>query len=186
MIWIVHGFWLVNKLVCVHSTTKHENYILSNEWWEFTVSASNIIFLFVKTENNNFIKEIKYLFCTFIAWWKPRQSFWEFSSRWNPRLHLGFSLICSWILPNICLGFHQAIYERRYLKSILFLNYIHSSWLFDMLWVGQGMLWLNFNYGSNFFKAVNFFQTSLFFCNSLYYFFKLVFFFSNQVIFSNQ
>ena len=46
--------------------------------WEFTVSwkkqsykyaqASNIVFLFVKSENNNSIKEIKHVFRAFIAW----------------------------------------------------------------------------------------------------------------------
>ena len=31
----------------------------------------------------------------------------------NPWLSLSFSLIYSWILPNICLGFHQAMKEKR-------------------------------------------------------------------------
>ena len=62
--------------------------------WEFTVSwkkvakvyicASYIVFLFVKMENNNFIKEIKHVVRAFIACWKPPQSLWEFSSRWKP------------------------------------------------------------------------------------------------------
>ena len=26
----------------------------------------------------------------------------------NPQLHFGFSQICSWILPNVRLGFHVA------------------------------------------------------------------------------
>ena len=43
-----------------------------------------IVFLFVKTENNNFIKEIKYAVRASIACWKPQQSLWEFSSRWKP------------------------------------------------------------------------------------------------------
>ena len=41
---------------------------------------------------------------------KPRQSLWEFSSRW---MCLGFLLICSRILPNVRLGFHQAMKARR-------------------------------------------------------------------------
>ena len=32
--------------------------------WEFTIRASYIVFLFVKTENNSFIKEIKHVFST--------------------------------------------------------------------------------------------------------------------------
>ena len=43
-------------------------------------SASCIVFLFVKTENNNFIKEIKHVIRAFIPLWKPWQSLWEFSS----------------------------------------------------------------------------------------------------------
>ena len=31
----------------------------------------------------------------------------------NSRLHLEFSLICSRILPNICLGFHQAMKAQK-------------------------------------------------------------------------
>ena len=31
----------------------------------------------------------------------------------NPRLLLGFSLICSRILPNVRLGFHQAMKARK-------------------------------------------------------------------------
>ena len=43
---------------------KHENDVSNvidcgSELWEFTVRASYIVFLFVKTENNNSIKEIK-------------------------------------------------------------------------------------------------------------------------------
>ena len=44
------------------------------------IRASYISFLFVKTENNNFIKEIKHVLRAFIAWWKPRHSLWEFST----------------------------------------------------------------------------------------------------------
>ena len=45
------------------------------------IRASYMVFLCVKTENNNFLKEIKHVICAIIAWWKSRQSLWEFSSR---------------------------------------------------------------------------------------------------------
>ena len=38
---------------------------------------------------------------------------------------LGFSLICSRILLNVCLGFHQAMKERR-LNILFFLNEVGS------------------------------------------------------------
>ena len=76
-------------------------WLAASKLWEVTVSwkklkytyALRISSFLVKTENNNFIKEIKHVLRVFIAWWKTRQSLWEFSSRWNPRLRLGFSLI---------------------------------------------------------------------------------------------
>ena len=61
--------------------------------WEFTVSWKNLkytdthcmtVFLFIKTENDNFLEEMKQVIHAFIAWWKPPQSLWEFSSRWKP------------------------------------------------------------------------------------------------------
>ena len=61
--------------------------------------ASYIVFLFVKTENNIFKKEIKHVLRAFIAWWKPQQSLWEFSRAGeNLRHNRGFLLICSRIL----------------------------------------------------------------------------------------
>ena len=42
-----------------------------------------------------------------------QQCLGEFLSRWKPQLHLGFSLICSQILPNVHLGFHQAMKAQR-------------------------------------------------------------------------
>ena len=65
--------------------------------WEFTVCASYIVFLFVNNENNNFIKEIKHVVCAFIASWNPRQSLWEFSSRWKP-------LTASWVFTDLLLN----------------------------------------------------------------------------------
>ena len=57
-----------------------------SELWEFTVYASYIVFLFVDNENNDFIKEIRDVVPASIAYWKPRQSLWEFSSRWKPSI----------------------------------------------------------------------------------------------------
>ena len=57
--------------------------------WEFAVSrnnttrASHSVFPFVKSENNNFVKEILL------------------------QRRLGFSLICLWILQNVRFGFHR-------------------------------------------------------------------------------
>ena len=97
--WKVHAFWLVYKClqVCFYSAMKHEDDVSKYGWLSLVVRnysfmteikiyirASYIVFLFTKTENNNFVKEIKHVLCAFLAWWKPRQSFWEFSSRWKP------------------------------------------------------------------------------------------------------
>ena len=49
-----------------------------------TLCVLYVIFLFVETKNDIFIKEIKYVQHAFIALWKPLQSMWEFSSRWKP------------------------------------------------------------------------------------------------------
>ena len=45
--------------------------------------ALYIVFLFLKSENNHFIKEIKSVISAFIVWWKPWQSLREFSSGWK-------------------------------------------------------------------------------------------------------
>ena len=71
----------IGQQVCLHSTMKHENdvsYMIGCLQVVITYSfmkeiklyirASYIIFLFVKLENNNFIKEIKHFLCVFIAW----------------------------------------------------------------------------------------------------------------------
>ena len=70
---------LIGLQVCFYSAMKHENDV--SNVVEFTVRASYIVFLFVKTENDNFTK-----LRVFITWWKPRQSLWEFSSRWKPSI----------------------------------------------------------------------------------------------------
>ena len=89
IIWIVREFWLEYKCVFIvlWSTKWREQCSLTvSELWEFTVRASYIVFLFVKNDNNNFIKEIKHIVRASIACWNPRQSLWDlqFSSRWKP------------------------------------------------------------------------------------------------------
>ena len=103
-----------------HSAMKYENgvmiWLAVSKLWEFTISltkedyihtrASCIVFLFVKSGNDNFIKEIRYVLRAFTAWWT--------------RLHLALSLIRSRILPNVCLGFHKTIkHMRKYFISVL-------------------------------------------------------------------
>ena len=64
-------------------------WLIVSDLWEFTIRASYnffTVFLFVNNKNNNFIKEIKHVFHASIACWKPRQSLWEFSSRWKPSI----------------------------------------------------------------------------------------------------
>ena len=78
IIWIVRGLRLVYKCVFIalwSTKMMWAMWLTVSELWEFTVRASYIVFLFVKTENYNFIKEIKYVFRAFIAWWKPRRTF---------------------------------------------------------------------------------------------------------------
>ena len=64
------------------------------------IRALYIVFLFVKTENNNFIKEIKYVLRAFIAWWKTGQSLWEFSSSWKPSTALRVFTDLYWNSPK--------------------------------------------------------------------------------------
>ena len=88
IIWILHAFWLVYKCV-FHSAMKHVNDVSNAVWLSPScenlqhAGSSYIVFLFVKTENDNFIKEIKHVVRASIAYWKPRQSLREFSSRWK-------------------------------------------------------------------------------------------------------
>ena len=85
--------------------------------------ALYIVFLFVKSENYIFKREIKHVLFAFIAWWKPQQSLWEFSSR--TIVHCRFSLIYSQFLPNICFSFHQAM-NRRHWEIFCFTFYVYS------------------------------------------------------------
>ena len=85
---------LIGQEMCFHSVMKHENdvsnvvsclqvvkiYSFMKEIKVY-IRALHIVFLFFKKKNNNFIKEIKHVVRASIAWWKPWQSLWEFSSR---------------------------------------------------------------------------------------------------------
>ena len=75
------------------------------------ISASYFVFLIVKKENNSFIKEIKHILRTFL---EPGENFRKVCEKSgageNLRLRLGFSLICSRILPKVCRGFHQLMH----------------------------------------------------------------------------
>ena len=91
IIWIVRAIWLVHKCGFIALWSKKNemsNMVCSlSKLWEFTVSWKKlkytciprfvyryIVFLFVKTENNIFIKEIKRVLRAIIAWWKARKS----------------------------------------------------------------------------------------------------------------
>ena len=152
IIWIVRGFLLVYKCVFIalwSTKMAWAMWLTASELWEFIVSASYIVFLFVKTKNN-FIKEIKHVFRAFIACWKPRQSLWEFSSRWK---HSTASRVITDLLSNspkrtpwfsagyegtkkmfyflINLLWGRAVYLRRCIKNfqagLILINYLHYS-----------------------------------------------------------
>ena len=96
IIWKVRAFWLVNKCVfIVLWSTKMASamWLTVFELWEFTERASYSVCLFVKTENNNFIKEIKHVVRAFIAWWKPRRTYGRIREQIseNQRPSRGFS-----------------------------------------------------------------------------------------------
>ena len=84
---MVFGFRLVYKCVFIALWSTKMMWVM---WFDClrvvricsTVCASYIIFLF--NENSHFIKEIKHVVRTSVAYWKPWQSLWEFSSRWKP------------------------------------------------------------------------------------------------------
>ena len=119
IIWIGRAFWLSNgKQVCFHSTMKHENDI-SSMIGCLQLSCKNLHFhkrnktictyvlcisFFILLSWQIIVlycKKLKHFLHAFIAWWKPHQSLWEFSSRW--------SLICYQILPNVRLSFQRTI-----------------------------------------------------------------------------
>ena len=138
IIWIARAFWLVYKCVFI---TLWSTKIAWAMWFDclrvvrISVPASYIVFLFVNNENNDFIKEIKDVLRASIACWKPWQSLWEFSSKWKPstasrlnsqhtQLRLGFSLICSRILPTFA-----SVFTRlwRHGEHVLFLKYRNAG-----------------------------------------------------------
>ena len=97
LIWIVRVFWLVYKCVFIALWSTKMTWAIwlaVSELWEFTLFTSYIIFLFVNTENNSFIKEIKHVVHVFITCWKPRKSLWEFSKRWKPST-------ASWVFTDL-------------------------------------------------------------------------------------
>ena len=118
-------FWLVNKCVFIAVwSTK----ITRAMWFDclrvariYIVRASYIVFLFVKTENNNFIKEIKHVIRASIACWKHRQGLWEFSSRWKPStaFRVFTDLISALELSQTRLWRHG--------KHVLFLKWVEVS-----------------------------------------------------------
>ena len=79
----MHVFWVVNMCVFIALwSTKMTSaiWLAVSKLLEFTVSWKKlkytyayIVFLFVTTKNNNFLKEIRHVLRAFIAWWKPRQ-----------------------------------------------------------------------------------------------------------------
>ena len=111
----------IGQQVCFDVAMKHENEVsdeisclpvikFNSLMKEIKLCALYIGFLFVKSENDYFIKEIIHVFRAFIDRWKFRQRLWKILSRWKT---LGFSLIYSWILPKVRLSFHQDITTRR-------------------------------------------------------------------------
>ena len=84
---------------------------VSMKLWEFIVSwkkyyicTLHIVFLFVKSENNNFIRNKSFLCLHSVV--KTSAKFVQILKQLKkPQLHLRFLLICSWILPNIALIF---------------------------------------------------------------------------------
>ena len=88
-----------------------------------------IVFLFVKTENNNFIKEIKHVVCASIACWKPGQNLWEFSSRWKTldrvsgfhRSALEYSQFLNIMLRCVFFNIRSAVATKR--AIFVFLTY---------------------------------------------------------------
>ena len=88
---------LIGLQVYFLSAMKHDNNVIDMvgclqvvriysfmEEIKLCIRASYIVFFFFKTENNNFIKEIKHVFRAFISCSKPQQSSWYLSGRWKP------------------------------------------------------------------------------------------------------
>ena len=105
----VWGFWLVYKgvFIALWSTKiMWAMWLIVSKFWEFTVCASYIVFVFATTENDNFIKEIKHIVRASIAFWKPRQSLCEFSS-----------------LSELSTSFTDLLLNSRQGKHVLFIKW---------------------------------------------------------------
>ena len=116
IIWIVRAYWLVFKWVFIALwSTKMTWAMTVSELWEFT--ASYLVFLFVKAKNENFNKRNKTCFPCLHSLVKTSAKFERIFEQWKPsitsRMRLGFSLICSQILQNARLSFHQAMKVRK-------------------------------------------------------------------------
>ena len=102
---------LIGIQVCFHSAMKHENYVsdMASCLQVLRIYSTLFVYLSFKTENYDFIKEIKYVVRASIACWNLGKVWVNSWAGENTRMHLGFSLISSRILPNVRLGFHQAM-----------------------------------------------------------------------------
>ena len=122
---------MTGQQVCFHSAIKHANDVSNmviSKLWGFTVSWKKFkycilcivytVFLFVKIENSNFIKEIKHVLRAFVAWWKSCENFLTGK---NSKLHLRFSLLNS---PE-CLPLFSPGYEDME-KMFYFLNEVQN------------------------------------------------------------
>ena len=82
---------LIGLQVCFNSAMKHENGVSKVVWLspscenlQYALRILSFSLLRLKIINIiNFIKEIKHVVRASIVCWKPRQSLWEFSSRWK-------------------------------------------------------------------------------------------------------
>ena len=77
--------------------------------------VSYIVLIFVKSKNYKFIRKIKHVLHDLIAWWNLGKACENSGAGENLGKFVRIpeqvktSLICFWIFPNACLGFHQAI-----------------------------------------------------------------------------
>ena len=74
---------LIGQQVCFDSCMKHENDVSDLFGCLQVIRICSfmreiklyIVYLYVKSENDYFIKKIKHVLRSFIAWWKPRRTF---------------------------------------------------------------------------------------------------------------
>ena len=133
IIWIVRAFWLVFKCVFIVLWSTKMTWAI---WLALSQSCENlqfherklsvhmhfvyIVFLFLKTEYDNFIKEVKHVLHAFIAWWKPRWMFGRIREQIseNPRCSQRFSP--AWEFSQT----FASVFTRqwRHREHVLFLN----------------------------------------------------------------